>query len=184
MCAFAATPTILGVQLQPDALVLRIDRDLFTPQLTATDAVRIVTFEGANLGEAPSKEWIGRHVEFEDFREKTAIEVRLYIDYAADYVAFQCSELTESAETYSPADLEAKVTALVRVASTYSESWEETSRGLRELRDLMAGELDRAIDKEQRKAAFFAKSRPERAETLKAHLRLLRGLRSKLGSVS
>jgi hypothetical protein len=148
------------------------------------DAVRIVTFAGADLGEAPSEAWVGRHVEFEEILEDTAVEVHLYIDYLADYVAFQCSKVTESAERYSPADLEAKVSALVRVASTYSQSWEETSRELRELRHLMAGELDRAIDKEQRKAAFFANSRPERAETLKAHLRFLRGLRSRLGSVS
>lgn len=179
MSPFEATPIVLGVQRHPGVLAIRIDRNLFSSELSRPDAVQVVSFEGADFTGATDS-WIGRHIELEDFREAASVRVVLYIDYFDDAIELNCSDLRESMSPYSSDDLTTKVVALARLATEYSDAWDQVSRELRDLRNVLGTELDKEIDRSLRKASFFATSHSERADALESHVGFLRTIRSRL----
>jgi hypothetical protein len=179
MSPFGATPAVLAAYIDGGVLTLRIDQNLFSSELDAGAAVRVVSFEACDF-DGQVEGWVGKHIEFEEFDDDGSTRVQLYIDYLADYVEFRCSSVRDSTAEYTKEDLATKVATLARVASEYSESWDRVSRELRDLRDVLGKEIDREIDRDQRKAGFFARSHAERAKALEAQVNVLRQLRSRL----
>ena len=179
MSPFEATPVTLAAHLDKGVLTLRIDQNVFSSELDASAAVRVVSFEACDF-DGQVEGWVGKHIEFEEFDDDGSTRVQLYSDYAADYVEFRCSSVRDSTAEFTKEDLATKVATLARVASDYSESWDRVSRELHDLRHVLGKEIDREIDRDQRKAGFFAKSHAERTKALESQINFLRQLRSRL----
>jgi hypothetical protein len=177
MTDFAEATTILAAGRIGSDLVLRIDSNLWSADITGASQVRVLTLHQAAIEDSENPAtWVGHHVYVNEYGDGGEQVVELYINYAVDYVEVRCRGTSEVSASYSTDDLAAKLATISDVAKQYAKQSAKTEQELQRVRREVGEKIRREIDVGDRKRQFFAITRPDRARAIEFELKFLREL--------
>lgn len=171
MLSHGIEATILDIQYRNSDIVFRLDKNGVVSDSFAPKSIRTLTLNNCEDVAGVSRKLqhaIGQSLYYKLMHHPESVTVLLSIEYGVADLEVRCAAVSEVESDYTFEDLQQKYRWLTEMCVASDAHYERLSQQYDTLTTRLEAELQKELDRCQRKTAFFQTAYPEKVAVAKA----------------